>query len=409
MKISYCLAVMLLLSSCSSKPKEAADEDAATPVQVAKATSGTMHHLVSAEAVLYPLNQATIVPKITAPVQRFLVQRGDHVKRGQLLAVLEDGDLRATTVESRQLYQQAQASYEITRAVTIPDDLTKSKSDAVAAREALAAAQKLYDNRVVLFKEGALAQKLVDDAKVALVQARALSGTAQQHLAGLEKAGGAAQLASSEAQANAARAHYESSAAQSSYGDVRSPISGVVADRGVNVGDVASSGAALFSIVDISHIVARANVPVNEASTLHTGQAATIQGPAGDIDGKVTVVSPTVDPNTTTVQVWVEAANPGEALKLGTTVHVSIEAGDILDAVMVPVSALLPSDEGGDQVMVAMSDSSVQRRKVEVGVRNGDTVQILSGVKAGENVITSGGLGLDDKAKIEIGQAGDDK
>ena len=408
MKIWYCLAVMLLLASCS-KPKQAAEEEAATPVQVAKATSGTMHHVVSAEAVLYPVNQATIVPKISAPVQRFLVQRGDHVKRGELLAVLEDADLQATTVESHQLYQQAQASYENTRAVTIPDDLTKSKSDAAAAQESLVAAQKLYDNRVELFKEGALAHKLVDDAKVALVQAQAQAETAQKHLNSLEKAGEAAQLASSEAQANAAKAHYESSAAQSSYGEVRSPISGVVADRGVNVGDVPSSGAALFSIVDISHIVARANVPVNEASSLRTGQTATIQGPAGDIDGKVTVVSPTVDTNTTTVQVWVEAANPGEALKLGTTVHVSIEAGDIPNAVIVPASALLPSDEGGDQVMVAMPDNTAQARKVEVGVRNGDNVQILSGVKPGENVITSGGLGLDDKAKIEIGKAGDDK
>jgi multidrug efflux pump subunit AcrA (membrane-fusion protein) len=403
MKIWFCLTGFLLILSCGSKPKEAAGDEAATPVEVTAATSGSMHHVVSAEAVLYPVNQATIVPKISAPVQKFLVQRGDHVKQGQLLAMLEDQDLRATTQESRELYQQAQATLENTRAVTLPDDLTKSKSDLAAAQEGVAAAQKLYDNRVALFKDGALAQKLVDDAKVALVQAQSQLDTARQHLTSLQAAGQSAQLKSSEAQANAAKAHYESSAAQSSYGEVRSPISGVVADRGVNVGDVASSGSALFSIVDISRIVARANVPVNEATALRPGQAATIEGPEHhEAQGKVIVVSPTVDANTTTVQVWVEASNPGEALKLGSTVTIIIEAGRVADAVIVPVSALLASDDGGEKVMVAMPDGTAQERKVEVGVRNGDNVQILSGVKPGENIITSGGLGLDDKARIEI-------
>lgn len=410
MKIVICVASLLLIASCGNKPKEAAgDEAAATPVEVAQAKTGTMHHIVTAEAVLYPVRQATIVPKISAPVSRFLVQRGDHVREGQLLAILEDRDLLATTQESRQLYQQAQANLENTRSATLPDDLTKAKSDVASAQEGLDAAQRLYQNRQALFKEGALAQKLVDDAKVALVQAQSQFDTATQHLASLQNAGQSAQLKSSEAQTDAAKAHYESSAAQSSYGEVRSPISGVVAERGVNVGDVASSGSALFSIVDISRIVARANVPVNEATALRRGQAATIKGLSGDIKGKVTVVSPAVDANTTTVQVWVEAANKGEALKLGSSVTISIEAGEVPNAVVVPVAALLASDEGGEKVMVASPEGTALERKVETGERNGDDVQIVSGVKAGENVITKGGLGLDDKAKIDLGKGDNEK
>jgi multidrug efflux pump subunit AcrA (membrane-fusion protein) len=75
---------------------------------------------------------------------------------------------------------------------------------------------------------------------------------------------------------------------------------------------------------------------------------------------------------------------------------------------------LLASNEGGEKVMLALADGTAQERKVEVGVHNGADVQIISGVKPGENVITSGGLGLDDKAKIEIAKPdsakpGDDK
>ena len=333
-----------------------------------------MHRLVIAEAVIYPVNQATIVPKISAPVRQFKVQRGDHVKQGQLLAVLEDSDLRATTNESQQLYLQAQANLENTRALTIPDDLMKAKSDLAAAREGLDAAKRLYENRAELVKEGALAQKLADDAKVALVQAQSLYDTSSQHLNSLQTTGQSAQLKSSEAQANAAQAHYQSSAAQSSYGEVRSPISGVISDRGVNLGDMASSTSALFTIVDISRVVVRASVPVNEATGLRKGQTAAIKNGDTDIRGKVIVVSPAVDANTTTVQVWVEANNADEALKLGSSVTISIDTGNLPNAVIVPISALLASDEGGEKVMVALANGTAQERKVETGVRNGDEV-----------------------------------
>jgi RND family efflux transporter MFP subunit len=148
---------------------------------------------------------------------------------------------------------------------------------------------------------------------------------------------------------------------------------------------------------------------VNEASGLRKGQKATIKTATGEIEGKVIVVSPAVDANTTTIQVWVEANNSDEALKLGSTVTISIDAGNLPNAVIVPLSALLASDEGGEKVMVALANGTAQERKVETGVRNGDDVEILSGVKPGENVITKGALGLDDKAKIEVAKPGADK
>ncbi len=330
------------------------------------------------------------------------------MREGQLLATLEDRDLVAAAQESKQLYMQAQATYETTKAATMPDDLVKARTDAQSAREGLDAARTLYDNRVSLLRQGAIAQKLVDDAKVALVQAQSQEATAAQHLQSLQTVGRPEQLKSAAAQMEAAKAHYESAAAQVSYSEVRSPISGVVADRPVNIGEMASSGSALFSIVDVSRVVARINVPVREAADIHVGRPASIATPAGALPGKVTVVSPAVDPNTTTVQVWVEAVNKGERLKPGVTAQISMDIGEIPNAIVVPATALLASDEGGEKVMIAGTDGLAHESKVKVGVRNGDDVQILSGVKAGDKVITEGGLGLDDKAKIQIAKPGEE-
>jgi multidrug efflux pump subunit AcrA (membrane-fusion protein) len=396
------LAALLMQAGCSGAKKEAAEAEPPTPVQVDDVTRGPIDVIVNADAVLYPVNQANVTSKISAPVRRILVNRGDHVKAGQLLAELESRDLAATAEESKSQLEQAQAALTTTSSATVPEDRTKALADVQAAQQALDAAKKLYDNRVALQMEGALAQKLVDDAKVAMVQAQSQFDTAQRHLESVRQVTATEQVRAAQAQVNAAKAHYDSAAAQVAYADVRSPINGIVSDRPVYPGDTAGQGMPIVSIVDISQVVARANIPVKEAAPVQVGRPATITGPQGVLSGTVTVVSPSVDPSTTTVEIWVRADNPGEKMKPGGTVHVSIRADLIKDTLLVPAAALLNSDEGGEKVMVVGKDSLAHERKVTVGVREGNRVQILAGVAEGEKVVTSGGLGLDDKAKVTI-------
>jgi len=211
-------------------------------------------------------------------------------------------------------------------------------------------------------------------------------------------------IRAAQAQVDAAKAHYENAAVQLSYARIVSPISGVVADRPVYPGEIAASGSPMVSIVDVSQVVARANVPVKEAESIRVGRPARIAGPEGDLPGTVTVVSPAVDPSTTTVEVWVKLANPGERLKPGGTVHVSIIADTIQNAIVVPASALLYSDTGGAKVMAISSDNTAHERMVSLGIRQGERVQILGGVQEGEQVVVSGGLGLEDKAKVIVDQ-----
>jgi HlyD family secretion protein len=403
-------ACLALLIGCKPKEEAKGEAEPVTPVEVAPVKREAIHQVVTAAAVLFPIAQANVMPKITAPVRRFLVNRGDHVHQGQVLAVLEDRDLVAAAQESNSLYHQTQAAYQTITGATMPDDLTKAQTDVQSARQALDAAQKLYDNRVALVKQGALAQKLADDAKVALVQAQSQAETAQRHLQSLQSVGHPEQIKGAQAQVDAAKAHYESAQAQVSYAQVLSPIDGVISDRPVSPGEIVGPGAALISIVDISSVVARANVPVKDAATIRVGKAATITGPGGQLTGKVTVVSPAVDPATTTVEVWIQAVNRGEVLKPGVSVQVDIAASTIGDALVVPAAAILSLEEGGEKVMVMGGDSAAHEQKVEVGVREGDRVQLLSGVKEGDQVITSGGLGLEDKAKVKAGaDKADDK
>ena len=395
-----CMTGSLLSVGCGKKAVEA-EKEAPTPVTVEAASRGAIDHVIAADAVLYPINQANVTSKISAPVKKVLVNRGDHVAAGKVLLELEDTDLVAASAESKHQYEQAQAAYQTATGMTVLDDKTKAEADVRSAQQALEAAKKVYENRVVLVKEGALAQKLADDARVSMVQSQSAYDTAQRHLEGLNNVGHREAIRNAEAQLSAAKSHYEAAAAQVTFAQIRSPISGIVADRSLYPGEMPASGAPLISIVDIRQIIARANLPVKDAAAIKIGRPARLTGPDGDIPGTVTVVSPAVDPSTTTVEVWVKAENPEEKLKPGGTVRVAIIAETIQNTIVVRTEALLNADDGGQKVMV-VKDGVARERRISVGVRQGARVQIISGLQEGDQVVMSGGLGLEDKAKVTV-------
>src|SRR5437899_3627825 len=403
-KITHLVLALCVLALAACSKKEEKEAEPIVPVQVTAVRLDSIRRIISADGVLFPQNQAAVTPKVGAPVRKFYVNRGDHVREGQLLAVLENRDLAAAARESKGQYEQADANYKSTANATVPEEVTKAQSDLRSAKEAVDAAQKLLDSREKLFREGALARKQVDEAQVAYTQARSQYEQAQQHLSALQSVGKHEQIRGAAAQVEAAKAHYQGAEAQLGYTEIRSPITGVITDRATYEGEMASAGTPLLTVMDVSRVVARTNIPQNQAQLFKVGNDATVNQPDGgdQVAGKVIVVSPAVDPNSTTLQVWVQMANPGGHLKPGVSVHTSIVAETLTNAIIVPPAALLPSAEGETVLMVVGADSVAHERKVEVGVREPDKVQILSGVKPEEKVIIVGGVGLEDGNKVRI-------
>src|ERR1022692_1275520 len=236
------LAILILMNCSCSKPKEEEAPEPAVPVQVSEVKQDSIDRIVTASAILYPVDQAAVMPKISAPVKIFHVKRGDHVSKDQLLAVLENKDLQAAVGDSKGGYQQAQSLLRTTSAATIPEDTNKAQQDVQAAKQAMEAAQKVYESRKQLFDQGALARRLVEEANVAYVQARSQYEIALKHLQTVESVGRVEQVKSAEAQVESAKAKYEGAEAQLSYSEIRSPIAGIVADRSLYAGEMASAG-----------------------------------------------------------------------------------------------------------------------------------------------------------------------
>ncbi len=383
--------------------KEATERQPVVSVQAATVERAAIQRVIRAEAVLFPLQQAAITPKVSAPVAKFYVNRGSRVHKGQLLAVLENRDLAAAAIESQGAFEQAQAAYATTTAANLPEEIQKAKLDVQAAKESLDAEQKLYDSRKNLFQQGALPGKELDQAAVALTQARNQYDIAQRHFTALQSVGEKQQLKAAQGQLTSAEGKYQGAKAQLAYSEIRSPIDGVVTDRPLYPGEMPAAGTPLLTIMNTAKVIARAHIPQQEAALLRAGSAATMNATgAGDIPAKVTLVSPAVDPNSTTVEVWIEAANPDGRLRPGTTVQVSMVAQTVADALVIPAAALLTAPEGSTSVMVVGNDSRAHPQPVETGIQQGDEVQIIKGLSAGQRVITAGAYGLPDNTKVEV-------
>jgi HlyD family secretion protein len=388
-----------LMNACSGAPK---DTEQPVPVEIVSVQKATLHQTITADAVLFPIAQSALVPKISAPVKTFLVNRGSHVRAGQLLAVLENRDLAAAAQDSKGAFDQAQATYETTTAADLPQELQKAQLDTQAAKQQFDAQQKVYDSRKELFAQGALPRKELDQAGVDLVNARNQYEIAQRHLDSLNAIGKQQTLKSAKGQLESAQGKYQGASAQLSYSEIRSPINGVVTDRPLYPGEMAAAGTPLLTVMDTSQVTARAHIPQQVASLLKIGDSASIVAAGFDkpIAAKVSVVSPALDPNSTTVEIWVQAKNPAARLKPGSSVQISVTARTVPDALTIPAVALLTAQDGATSVMVAGSDGQAHQKEVKAGIRDGDRIQIVEGLSANDRVVASGAYGLPDNRKI---------
>ena len=164
------LAGGILFSGCGTKAEVEASPT--VTVQVDAAEKGPIQRKIVTDAVLYPRDQAAIVAKVVSSIKKWNVDKGSHVKAGQLLGELENQDLAGAAKKSEGSYAQAEVTYQMT--------VQKSAQDLKFAKQSLDSAQKFYDGRAALYKEGAVSAKDLDDASVALAQAKNTYDLAQK-------------------------------------------------------------------------------------------------------------------------------------------------------------------------------------------------------------------------------------
>ena len=399
----------VLLSSCS-KPKEEEKEKPVVAVKLAHAETVDMPQVVSAPATIFPREQANISARTTAPIRELKAHKGDSVKAGQVLAVLENRDVAAQRQEAQASVADAEANLQKTAGGTVPADVERARGQVETSRAALDQSQKNYDRRKRLFEQGAIPQKDLLQTETELATAKANFEVAQKSLELLQRQSGASDIAMAKAKVEQAQARLSSATANVQYTELRSPMSGTLTEQFQYPGDMASPATPTFTVMDMSTVIARAQVPETSAAGVQRGQKCTFNGTDASIataTGRITVVNRAVDPARRTVEAWCEIANPPASLRAGVFGSVAIQTASIRGAIVVPTPAV-QVNEGTDTGVVFVVDSKqiAHKREVKLGSRTSDRVQILSGVQPGEPVVTEGGYALPDGTEVKTGGEG---
>ena len=286
------------------------------------------------------------------------------------------------------------------------EEYQKSELDVAQAKANLDLNQSIVNARKQLFAEGAIPGRDLDTAQAALVQAQAAYDTAAKHLESQKSIAHKASLEAAKGQLTSAEGKYQGAEAQVSYSEIHSPISGVVTDRPLFAGETVAAGSTLLTVMDTSALLAKIHLAQQLAQEMKVGDDATITVPgvADPVSAKVSLISPALDPGSTTVEIWLRIDKNG-ALKVGTPVHASIVGKQMQQALTVPTSALLSAQDGSKSVMVVGDDGAAHNKQVSVGITDDGRAQITSGLTIAEMVITSGNYALEEGTKVKVGAA----
>jgi membrane fusion protein, heavy metal efflux system len=368
------VAFVCVLTACSSKDREHANkmtsfsataatsavpqlftipEDQMSHVQVITVQPTRLTRTLRLTgAVAYNAFKTTpVITQVGGPVSRILVVPGEKVKAGQPMLDVSSPD-----------YSQLLDAY-------------------LKASDSSRLAEKNYAREEDLYQHHAVAQRDLEQAESDRNQARADLNAAEQgmKILGIR---------------NPSELAKNSSSAQI---PVLAPIGGEVVERLVSPGQVVQAGQTqAFTISDLSTVWVLANVYQADLAFVRSGDDVSVQTDAfpGSFHGRISYVSPALDPNTRTLQARIVVDNPGEKLKKDMYCTVTVTAGSISNAIALPDSSILRDDNNQPFVYIAIGANQFGRRDVEIGQSENGHTQVLKGISIGERVVGDGSLFL---------------
>jgi HlyD family secretion protein len=336
-------------------------------ITVSEVTTQTLSDRIIASGLVAAIEEVQVAPLVEGqPLDQLLVDVGDMVTEGQVLAVLSK-----TTLELQKT--EAVASLAAARSTIAQAEAQKVEAEAAAAEAA-----RVVDRTTKLRESGTAPQATWDTANASAIAANARVAVATE---GLEAA--RAQLALAEAR-------LENVDLMLSRTDVKAPVAGKIVARNAKIGAIATAaGQPMFVITRDAALELRADVAETDLLRLTPGLKARLRavGMAGTLEGTVRLVEPTIDPVTRLGRARI-SLDASDALRTGMFVEAEILAAE-RQGLAVPVTAIGSSPEGS--TVMRVKDGVVERVAVKTGIRDGGLVEITEGLSDGDMVVTKAG------------------
>jgi RND family efflux transporter MFP subunit len=344
---------------------------------VAPVQRETVANSLSIAGQFMPYQNVELHAKVAGYIKNIYVDIGDRVHQGQVLAVLEIPEMMAEVDASKAAVHRAEE--EIQRARS---EVSRAEADNVALH---ANAERLVNTDKV--RPGLIAQQELDDA------------TAKDRASQAQVDAAKSTLAAAQQQLQVAKADQQHYTALGDYARITAPYDGVVtwrfSDTGslVQAGTSNNSGQPVVTLAQVNVLRLRIPVPESLAAKVRLGDSADVhvQATGEHFSGKVARFTDALDPSTRTMQVEIDVPNPNYHLQPGMYADVILLANSRPDALTIPITAVVRSDNK-TSVLVVDSQDRVQVREVRLGVESPNRAEVLGGLREGERVIV-GNLG----------------
>ena len=416
----------LLLGGCAKHSGGGARAIASpNPIPTAAAKTTTVHGTASIAGFIAPYQNVAITSALSEPVDKVLVNEGDHVRAGQVLAILDTADLQAqlaqaqaTVVSDIRTAASNDAKVQQTQ-YTATLNIGTGNNSVTSSRAALAQAQQTLANDKVnlqrdqqLVASGYIAQQTVDQQQTTVVNDEAavrnaqanlqtalvnqqVNGTSSQGLQAANVASAIADARASHAVVDQAKAQVQQLQTQIDKATIVSSVDGIVVNRNLNPGEYPGSRT-IFTIQQLNQVYAELNASSSNTFDIPVGAPAALSvagSGAQNYEGKVVAVLGQVTPGSTNFTVKVLVQNPDGRLQAGLPVSATITLPAVT-GIGIPTAAFL--DDTHSTVMVADDELvDVVAKTVRVTELGTDgTTSIVSGLKAGQHVVANGQLGV---------------
>jgi RND family efflux transporter MFP subunit len=384
-------ALGVSLAACSrTQTAQASKRDGdPKPVSVAVVHQDSVPRAVDVVGTLAAVDQVTVSSEADGKVQKINADLGDRVRAGQVLIQLDDEKQRYAYEQQQAALARALAQYGAPDPEHLPD--IEQTPEAKRSKADLALATQAYERASELFKRTLIPQQALDDARTA-VETKKATYDASLH--------GARNLRAS---IQASEATMKLAARQLRDAEIRAPFDGYVEKRLVNMGELVKAQMPVMAIVRLDPLKVIAEIPEKMAPWIADGRPVELRVDAyrdRTFTGKVTRISPAVNTSTRAFPFEAIVPNPEAVLKPGTFARVHVESGKVDNVLTLPYAAL-QYRYGVNRVFVVHGDR-LAVRELQVGERLGERIEILSGVKAGEQVAITDVESLADGALVSV-------
>jgi multidrug efflux pump subunit AcrA (membrane-fusion protein) len=390
--ITIIIAALAMAAAACSKSETAqarGSEAPAKQVRVEAVRQDSVRRAVDVVGTLAAVDQVTISSEADGTVSRILADLGDRVTAGQVLVQLDNEKQQYTYDQQQAALARALAQYGAPDPQHLPE--LERTPDAQRANADLVQAKQGFDRATALFKRTLISQQALEDAEAALQSKTASYTSALQNGRNLR-----ASIQASEASAKLAARQLRDT-------QIRAPFDGFVERRMVNLGELVKAQMPVMAVVKLDPLKVTAEIPEKMGPWIQGGQAVNLQVdayPNRAFTGKVSRISPGVNASTRAFPFEALVTNAETLLKPGTFARVHIESGKVDNVVTVPYGAL-QYRYGVNRVFVVNGDK-LAMRELSVGERLGDRIEVVAGVKPGEQVAISDVDSLADGAPVAV-------